>query len=152
MGKDQLICEVMDEKKWREAVQTLLNEAAESGDVNMAALARECGFTPSGLHNFMKQGHGGKEKIAKLESRLRMRGFGGSDAQPAPTPQASMDSDPNLVLAGQFQSVADILRANLPQEIKTDAYLSFVDSHSKAVKIWRTELQKRGNGHGDSPL
>ena len=104
----------MKESEWRIQVQSLLEKAAESGEVNLAALAREVGWKPPALHNFRKRGYGDKEKVEKLESRLHQRGFGVLETRTTLAPEAQKDSDPNLILAGQFQSVADTLRADLP--------------------------------------
>lgn len=67
----------MRDSGWRTEVQSLLEEAAESGEVNLAALAREVGWKPPALHNFRRKGYGEKSKIEALEAKLRQRGFGG---------------------------------------------------------------------------
>jgi len=141
----------MDEVQWREKVRADLEKAAANLDLNMAGLARECGFTPSGLHAFRTNCYGGYEKVKRLEARLATYGFGDVAQAPGVQEKETDATSINVALAAQFQAVADTLRSALPQEEKTKVYLAFVANHSEAVNVYRTELEKlennRKSGH-----
>lgn len=111
MNSQQIRFSPMKESEWRTTVQSLLEKAAESGEVNLAALAREVGWKPPALHNFRKRGYGDKEKVEKLEERLRQRGFGDPVVGKVVTAKEVHDlSDPADAIALQLEGMAKMLR------------------------------------------
>lgn len=118
--------------KDREAVQLA---AKEAGKRHMLAMcSRDTGIPEGSLRAFASKGSMRADKVAIVAKWLAEKGL--------LEDSASETISANEALARQFDAVSALLRSGLPQELKTDAYCAFVDSHGKAVRLWRAELQK----------
>jgi hypothetical protein len=118
--------------KDREAVQLA---AKEAGKRHMLAMChRDTGIPEGSLRAFASKGSMRADKVAIVAKWLKEKGL-----LEDPSNEALNASE---ALARQFDAIAALLRSGLPQELKTDAYCTFVDSHGKAVGLWRAELQK----------
>ena len=87
----------MGEKDWRYPIQGAAKAAADLPYINMAGVAKHCGWSAQSLDSFVKNGTGSEEKIQKLSELLAELGV--------------LREDPLRALATQFIALGWSLRA-----------------------------------------